>query len=281
MKVGCFAIVDPFALLEHQLGRIQEMGFRYADITDNHGGGLLGREFGFASTVSLDDNPLDIKRLFERYGLTITSFCAHANLLDPSSPARYATNEIMKAVRQAAAMGVKHVITTEGDPKSAWGHKLNHEQRVFITAEKLYEPLRLANDLGVYLLLEPHGILTDSISGIQDIMAALGEPENLGVNMDTGNSWLGGADPVEMARVFKDKIMHVHWKDLPAEWEANRGKQFGCGFGPIALGKGVVDIAGVYAVLKDAPQLEYSTLEVGGEENLKQSYAYLKSLGAE
>ncbi len=281
MKVGCFAIVDPFALLEHQLGRIRDMGFRYADITDNHSGGLLGREFGFASTVSVDDNPFDIKRLFESYGLTITSFCAHANLLDPSSPARYATNEIMKAVRQAAAMGVKHVITTEGDPKSEWGHKLSHDQRVFITAEKLYEPLRLANDLGVYLLLEPHGILTDSISGIQDIMAALGSPENLGVNMDTGNSWLGGADPVEMARVFKNKIMHVHWKDLSADWESKRGTIYGCGFGPIALGEGVIDLKGVYDVLKDAPCLEYSTLEVGGEDNLKQSYAFLKALGAE
>lgn len=281
MKVGCFAIVDPFALLEHQLGRIRDMGFRYADVTDNHSGGLLGREFGFAATVSLDDNPLDIKRLFSRYGLTITSFCAHANLLDPSSPARYATNEIMKAVRQAGVMGVKHVITTEGDPKSEWGHKLTHEQRVFITAEKLHEPLRLANDLGVYLLLEPHGILTDSISGIQDVMDSLGNPENLGVNLDTGNSWLGGADPVEMARVFKNKIMHVHWKDLPADWETKRGTMYGCGFGPIALGEGVVDIAGVYSTLKDAPHLEYSTLEVGGEENLKKSYAYLKTLGAE
>jgi inosose dehydratase len=241
----------------------------------------LGREFGFAATVSLDDNPFDIQRLFASYGLTITSFCAHANLLDPSSPARYATNEIMQAVRQAAAMGVKHVITTEGDPKSAWGHKLTHDQRVFITAEKLHEPLRLANDLGVYLLLEPHGILTDSITGIQDVMAMLGNPENLGVNLDTGNSWLGGADPVEMARVFKDKIMHVHWKDLPADWEARRGTVYGCGFGPIALGEGVVDIAGVYNTLKDAPHLEYSTLEVGGEENLKNSYAYLKTLGAE
>jgi hypothetical protein len=34
-------------------------------------------------------------------------------------------------------------------------------------------------------------------------------------------------------------------------------------------------------VLKDAPCLEHSTLEVGGEDNLKKSYAYLKSLGAE
>jgi inosose dehydratase len=280
MKVGCFAIVDPFQLIEHQLGRIRDMGFRYADVTDNHSGGLLGREFGFASTVSLDDNPLDIKRLFDRYGLTITSFCAHANLLDPSSPARYATNEIMKAVRQAAAMGVKHVITTEGDPKSAWGHSLSYEQGVFTTAEKLYEPLRLAGDLGVSILLEPHGILTDSIDGMQAIIDALGAPAHLGVNLDTGNSWLGGADPVEMARVFKDKIMHVHWKDLPADWAPQRGTMYGCGFGPIALGEGVIDIAGVYAVLKDAPNVEYSTLEVGGEDNLRKSYEYLKQLGA-
>jgi inosose dehydratase len=280
MKVGCFAIVDPFQLIEHQLGRIRDMGFRCADVTDNHGGGLLGREFGFAATVSLDDNPLDIRRLFDRYGLTITSFCAHANLLDPSSPARYATNEIMKAVRQAAAMGVKHVITTEGDPKSAWGHNLPYEQKVFITAEKLYEPLRLAGDLGVSLLLEPHGILTDSIDGMQAIIDALGAPANLGVNLDTGNSWLGGADPVEFARVFKDKIMHVHWKDLPADWTPQRGTKYGCGFAPIALGEGVIDIAGVYAVLKDAPNVEYSTLEVGGEDNLRKSYEYLKALGA-
>jgi inosose dehydratase len=115
---------------------------------------------------------------------------------------------------------------------------------------------------------------------MQAIMDALGAPANLGVNLDTGNSWLGGADPVEMARVFKDKIMHVHWKDLPADVGAKRGKQYGCGFGPIALGEGVVDIAGVYAVLKDAPLLEYSTLEVGGEENLRKSYEYLKQLGA-
>jgi hypothetical protein len=44
------------------------------------------------------------------------------------------------------------------------------------------------------------------------------------------------------------------------------------------LGEGVIDIAGVYAVLKD---VEYSTLEVGGDENMIKSYNYLKSLGAE
>ncbi len=282
MKVGCFALVDPFQLLDHQLSRIADMGFRYADVTDNHPGGLLGREFGFSSTVSLDDNPMDVQCLFEAHGLQITSVCAHANLLDPSSPARYATNELMKAVRLSAGLpGKPHVITTEGDPKTEWGHNLTHDQRVFVTAEKLYEPLRLAQALGVSILLEPHGVLTDSIDGMQAIIDTLGSPDNLGVNLDTGNSWLGGSDPVEFAEVFRDRIWHVHWKDLPGDWEEQRGTVYGCGFGPIALGEGVIDIAGVFGVLKDCPKLEYSTLEVGGEENTLKSYEYLKSLGAE
>lgn len=281
MKVGCFALVDPFQTLDHQLSRIAGMGFRYADVTDNHPGGLLGREFGFSASVSLDDNPGDVKRMFAKHGLTITSVCAHANLLDPSSPATYATSEIMKAVRLAAGMGVAHVITTEGDPKTVWGHELTHEQRVFITVEKLYMPLKLAADLGVALLLEPHGVLTDSINGMQAIIDRLGAPANLGVNLDTGNTWLGGSDPVVFARTFKERIWHVHWKDLPKEWESKRGTLYGCGFGPIALGQGAIDIRGVFQVLKDSPHLHYSTLEVGGDENLRQSYAYLKALGAE
>ncbi len=281
MKVGCFALVDPFSLLDHQLERIAGMGFKYADVTDNHPGGLLGREFGFTATASLDDNPADVRGMFEKYGLTPTSVCAHANLLDPSSPARYATTEVYKAVQLAAGMGVKHVITTEGDPKSEWGHSLSYDEQVFITVEKLFEPVRLAEALGVQILLEPHGVLTDSIEGMQAILDRLGRPETVGVNLDTGNSWLGGADPVEFAKVFKDRIWHVHWKDLPADWEELRGTMYGCGFGPIALGEGVIDIAGVYEVLKDAPGLEYSTLEVGGDENQLKSYAYLKTLGAE
>ena len=280
MKVGCFALVDPFSLVEHQLERIAGLGFKYADVTDNHPGGLLGREFGFTGALSLDSNPADVKAMFDEHGLTITSVCAHANLLDASSPAVYSTVEILKAVRLAAAMGVSDVITTEGDPKTEWGHNLSDAERVFITAEKLQEPVRLAQALGVRVLLEPHGILTDSIDGMQAILDKLGNPDNLGVNMDTGNSWLGGADPVEMARAFKDLIWHIHWKDLPAEWEAQRGTMYGCGFGPIALGEGVIDIAGVYGVLQDG-NAEYTTLEVGGDENMLKSYDYLKALGAE
>jgi inosose dehydratase len=281
MKVGCFALIDPFATLDHQLERIAGLGFKYADITDSHPGSSLGRDYGFSATVSLDDNPLDVRRMFEKHGLQVTSVCAHATLLDPVSPARFGTSEIIKAIRLAADMGVQHVITTEGHPQTDWARRLSFDQQILVVVDKLYEPVRLAGDLGVTLLLEPHGPLTDTIEGLQALLDAFGWPEQLGVNMDTGNSWLGGSDPVELARTFCEHIYHVHWKDLPADWEAKRGLMWGCGFGPVALGEGVIDIAGVYEVLKFAPHVEYSTLELGGDENLLKSYAYLKSLGAE
>jgi inosose dehydratase len=278
MNIGCFALVDPFSLMDHQLQRIRDLGFAYADVTDNHNGGMLGTEFGFTASVSLDANPYDIRRLFERHGLTPTTFCAHANLLDPPAPWRYGTTEIIKAVRAAKAMGVEHVVTTEGDPKTAAGHGLSQAERVFVIRNALYEPIRVAADYGITILLEPHGPVTDSIDGMEAILEACGNPENLGINMDTGNSWLGGADPVAYVRHFGAKIHHVHWKDLPAEMEAQRGRVFGCGMAVIPLGTGVIDIDGVYAALRAAGFDGHTTLEVAGDAAVLASRAYLLSL---
>ncbi len=80
----------------------------------------------------------------------------------------------------------------------------------------------MAADLGITILLESHGPLTDSLRGIKAIMDALSNADKLGMNFDTGNSWLGGSDPVEYAKPFQDRIWHVHRKDLPAEWEEKR-----------------------------------------------------------
>ena len=279
MKIGVFLLIEPFASVERQLERAREMGFDHADITDTNAGGSMLGTAGFSPTVSLDDNPFDVKRLFEKYGITPATVCAHAGLLEPSNPGIYGNSEIMKAVTFAAAIGIKDVVTTDTDPRSEWAESLSYEERVFIMAEKLYTPVKMAADYGVNILLEPHGPVTDSIKGLQDVFDRLGNPDSLGVNLDTGNSWLGGADPVEMAKVFKDKIHHIHWKDLGNEWESKRGTIFGCGFSTIALGDGVIDIKGVCEVLKDA-DIPSSTLEIiGSEDILKKSVKYLKDNG--
>ncbi len=279
MNVGVFLLIEPFASVEVQLQRAKEMGFDHADITDTNAGGSMLGSAGFSPTISLDENPFEVKRLFEKYGMTPSTVCAHATLLEPSNPGNYSTAEIMKAIKFAAAIGVRDVITTETDPRSEWAQNLSHEQQVFIIAEKLYTPVKMAEDYGVQILMEPHGPITDSIQGLQDVFDMLGNPKSLGVNLDTGNSWLGGTDPVEMARVFKDKIHHVHWKDLGEEWLPKRGTEFGCGFSTIALGDGVIDIKGVCDVLRDA-DIPSSTLEIiGTEDILKKSVQYLKDNG--
>ena len=280
MKVGCFALIDPFSGLDHQLERIRNLGFQYADITDNTDGASLGAEFGFAAVASLDANPFDLKRLFGRHGLTITSYCAHANLLDPAAPWRYGTFQILKAVRAASAIGVQIVITTEGEPWTEFGLGLSEKEALFSIREKLHEPLRAATDHGITLLLEPHGPYTSSISGMEKILD-LCNSDSLGINLDTGNLWLGGDDPVEMVRRFKRRIGHVHWKDMGAEWLPKRGTVHGAGMGVIPLGTGLVDIAGTYAALTAAGFDGHTTLEVAGDDAVRKSCAYLKTLGAE
>lgn len=279
IKVGCFALINPFSPLENQLDQIKKWGFSCGDLTDNSDGACLGVEYGFTALASLDANPFDIKRLFEEKGLGLSSICAHANLLDPTAPSRYGTSQIIKAVKMAGAIGVKHVITAEGEPRTPFGKNLTTVEAVFSIAEKLYEPLRFAEDYGVKILIEPHGHITDSVKLMGEVLDRCNS-DALGINLDTGNLWLGGGEPLEMIAKFGSKIEHVHWKDLPLEMVARRGTQFGCGMSLTALGDGVIDIEAIYNALVKIGFDGYSTLEIAGEEAVLKSFAFLKKLGA-
>jgi inosose dehydratase len=277
MNIGCFALIYPFSPLRSQLDQIAKWGFQHADITDNGDGATLGTEFGFGAVASLDANPADLKRLFAEYGLTISSWCAHANLLDPAAPWRYGTAQIIKAVKMASLLGIRYVITTEGEPSTPFGHRLTPDEKIFTILEKLHEPLRLAEDLGVKLLLEPHGPVSDDADQLERLVDAA-DSSALAINLDTGNLWLGGGDPVSFVKRFGAKIEHVHWKDLPAEMIPKRGTLFGCGMATIPLGTGVVDIAGTMGELRKAGFDGDITLEVAGEESVLASRKYLQSL---
>lgn len=276
MIIGCFALVEPFASMRRQFEAIREMGIDYADLTDNHDGATLGATYGFAASLSLDGHPARVREMVDAAGLTLTSVCAHANLLDPPSPDVYGTFEIIKAIRLAKLLGIKHVITTEADPHTEFGHNLTPEQRIFAICEKLYAPIEWAEELGVELLIETHGIVTDSVDGMQTLLDALGHPETVGVCLDTGNSWLGGGVPLEYVRTFGKRIKHVHWKDMGPEWVEKRGTLFGCGMATIALGEGVIDLPEIIAALKDVGFDGATTLEVAGPDNVKRSAQRLR-----
>lgn len=276
ITIGCFALVEPFRDLRRQFHAIAELGITHADLTDNHDGALLGNEFGFTAAASLDAPPDLIRGMVADAGLTLTAVCAHANLLDPTGPHVYGTAQIIKAIRLAHVLGIKQVITTEGDPKTDFGHALSPQQRVFSMVEKLYHPVRWAASLGVELLLEPHGIVTDNLDATAEVLERLGHPDTVGLNLDTGNLWLGGGDPLAYVQKFQRRIRHVHWKDMSADWIPKRGTMYGCGMATIALGEGVVGIREVCRALKthgfDGP----TTLEIAGKDAVLTSAARLR-----
>ena len=75
-------------------------------------------------------------------------------------------------------------------------------------------------------------------------------------------------------------IKHVHWKDMPAEMEVERGKRFGCGMGLIPLGDGVVGIEALVKELTNAGFDGPTTLEIAGEEAVKVSAERLRNWSA-
>ncbi len=275
MNIGCFALLQPFAGMATQFRMVRELGLDTADITDNHDGATLGVEYGFSASVSLDSHPEKIRRMAADAGVRLSAFCAHANLLDPPSPDIYSTFQIVKAIRLARLLGIRHVITTDGEPKTDFGHGLKREEQIFAIRERLYEPVLWAEELGIELLLETHGPVTDSVDCMEELLDALGHRNTLGICLDTGNSWLGGGEPLEFVRRFGSRIKHVHWKDMGAEWEAKRGSLFGCGMGSVVLGDGVVGVERIVQALQRIGYTGDTTLEVAGAGNVKASIGRL------
>ncbi len=64
--------------------------------------------------------------------------------------------------------------------------------------------------------------------------------EWIGINLDTGNLAAQEGDPVQAVRELGQRIMHVHFKDVPAVGAHD------C----VELGRGIVDAAGVIRELK-------------------------------
>jgi len=275
MKVACFTLIEPFTSFEYQLAKIKEMGFDCCDIAATHDGASLLTAYGFSSSVSLDSNPFDVKRLAEKHGLEIISLCAHANLLDPPAIHRYGAVQIIKAIKFARTLSVPHVVTSEGESEEAL--ELSEKEMLKMVKFNLSEPLKVAEDFGIEVLIEPHGPLSTSAEGLQKIIDIC-DSESLAINFDTGNTFVAGNNPAETLKAVVDKVKHIHFKDLPEDTE--RGNRYGVGMGSIPLGSGAVGIRDVVKILMDNGFNGNATLEVVGEEALVKSKEYLASLGA-
>jgi len=92
--------------------------------------------------------------------------------------------------------------------------------------------------------------------------------DRLGLNLDTGNTFIAGQDPVEFCRRFVKRINHVHIKDVSESLAAAaRGKETGIAVSHCAIGDGVnaENITKILSLLRDSGYRGALSMECEGQ----------------
>ena len=248
-----------------------EIGYEYCEPLLHLGRELLS-EAGYFHSVSMYDDPLWAREVADRAGIKFSGFSTHTPLAKPEISVEY----LKQGIRWAADAGGAVVNTDEG-PKPTWTTK---EQDYMLMTYTLTEAARVAERHGIKIGLEPHQQYSKTPDGLDSIYALVASPA-IGINYDTGNSYLaGGSDPYEWLERVRDRLVHIHAKDISLEQgEAERGKVTGTPVG-CACGDGVVDWQRVIDIIRPVAQDRDLVLSVecGTIEQAVRSFEHLSKL---
>jgi inosose dehydratase len=130
--------------------------------------------------------------------------------------------------------------------------------------EGLDRATRLGEQRGLAVALHPHH---GTIVAASHAVARVLESSTVSLCIDTGHLWIGGTDPVEVARGAPERIAHVHLKDVVAAVAA-RVRSGGVTYEDAVrdgmyrpLGEGDVDITAVVRALESAGYQGWYVLE--------------------
>src|SRR6266542_2576017 len=234
-----------------------------------HWGRELLSEAGYFHSVSMLDDPLRIKRACDKAGVKISGLSTHTPLSKPEISVEY----LKQAIRFAAECGAPVVNTDEG-PKPAW---TNEAEDFTLMRYTLMEAARVAEPRGILIGLEPHQQYSKHPDGLDRIHSLVKSPA-IGINFDTGNSYLCGHDPLKWLARVVDRLVHLHAKDISDEQSgAERGKVTGTPVG-CACGDGVIDWASVIEICRRAKRDIVLSVECGTVEQAQRSLEHLQSL---
>jgi sugar phosphate isomerase/epimerase len=253
---------------EWGVAKAAALGYEYVEPMVHWGRELLS-EAGYFHSVSMLDDPLRIKRACEASGIKLSGLSAHTPLCKPEIGVEY----LKQAVRFAAECGAPVVNTDEG-PKPAW---TTEAEDFTLMRYTLTEAEKVAGPRGICIGLEPHQQYSRHPAGLDRICALVKSPA-IGVNFDTGNSYLCGHDPYAWLERVLPRLVHLHAKDISArQSQSERGKVTGTPVG-CACGEGEIDWARVIAICRRAPRDIVLSVECGTIEQAERSIAHLRCL---
>jgi len=244
------------------------LGYEYVEPMVHWGRELLS-EAGYFHSVSMLDDPYRIKRACQRAGIKLSGLSAHTPLCKPEIGTEY----LKQAIRFAAECGAPVVNSDEG-PKASW---TTEDEDFLLIKYVLKEAAAVAEPRGIKIGLEPHQQYSRTPKGL-DRIHGLVKSAAIGINFDTGNSYLAGEDPIKWLKHVASRLVHVHAKDISVQQSTKeRGKVTGTPVG-CACGDGVIDWQKVIEVLRKAPSDLVLSVECGTIEQAERSVKHLKKL---
>jgi sugar phosphate isomerase/epimerase len=243
------------------------LGYTHVEPMVHTGWGLLS-EVGYFHSFSMEEDPLLMRDICARHGIQVASLSGHSPLMKPEA----AIPRLTRAIVLADALGARWVNTDEMLKPDWLDDDFAHE----VMRYTLTRADQVARRHGVDICIEPHGVFTKTAAGLRRIVELV-PSERIGVNWDTGNSFLAGQeDPYEALESVKELVRHVHAKDISMEHaERERGVVTGTPVG-CACGDGVVDWERVLHILRDKDLV--LSVECGTIDEAERSLRFLRSL---
>jgi len=218
---------------------------------------------GYQPHVALWEDPIQLRRDMDRYGIAFSQLDAAFPLSIPEG-ATLGVEYILHSLRWAKLVGCPCIDTTDNRdrPRGMTDLEvLSHMKRIY------QHVVPVAETYGIIINVEPHGYYTTKPQFMSEILSFCDSP-NLMMNFDTGNTFIAGQDPVAFLESFKERVAHVHIKDVSESLAAtSRGELTGIAVSHCSIGEGV-NSENILACLKMLKENQYTgviSLECEGQ----------------
>ena len=236
---------------------------------------------GYQPHIALWEDPLALRRNMERREIQFSQIDA-AFPLSLDTGATLGVEYILHTMRWAKLVGCSRIDTTDDrfqppgmTDREAMAHMRGIYRQV-LTAAELYH---------IIINIEPHGYYTTKPDFMEEMLSFADSPW-LRMNLDTGNTFIAGQDPVAFLERFKHRVSHVHIKDVSESLAAAaRGDLTGIAVSHCATGDGV-NAQNIRTCLDVLARNEYDGVlsiecEGAGGPMIERSLAWLRQVLAE
>jgi len=235
---------------------------------------------GYQPHIALWEDPLTLRRKMDDYGVQLSQIDA-AFPLSHREGLSLGVRYVINTIRWAHLAGCTFVDTTD-DRFAPAG--VTDDEALELMKRAYDQILNVAAQYGTTINIEPHGYYTTKPEFLGRMLEFFDTP-HLRLNMDTGNTFIAGQDPVAFLEQFRDKVTHVHIKDVSESLAAaSRGELTGIAVSHTAIGDGINadNIERCVSILADTGFDGVLSLECEGAGGpmIERSLAWVRALMA-